>query len=128
MARQLKMINLNLSGKRALVWGASKGIGKACAEELAELGCEILAVARDEKALRSLIASLATPSQQQHRYLSLDLSDLTTLQNAITQAINHHCPIEIVINNIKILLFTIDSYVSYYLPYGIKLINSTSSL
>jgi len=40
-------MELNLKGKRALVTGASKGIGKACAAVLAEEGCEVLIAARN---------------------------------------------------------------------------------
>ena len=39
-------MDLNLTGRRVLVTGASKGIGKACAEALAAEGCEVLIAAR----------------------------------------------------------------------------------
>ena len=40
-------MELNLKGKRALVTGGSKGIGRACAEVLAQEGCTVLIAARN---------------------------------------------------------------------------------
>jgi len=48
-----------LEGQVALVSGASKGIGFACARELAALGADVLLVARDETALEHARDELA---------------------------------------------------------------------
>ncbi|HZP68269.1 MAG TPA: SDR family oxidoreductase [Rudaea sp.] len=48
-----------LDGEAALVTGASKGIGLACARELAGLGADVLMIARDEVHLEQVRAELA---------------------------------------------------------------------
>ena len=44
----------DLSGRVALITGASRGIGEACAEAMVEAGARVIAVARSEKELASL--------------------------------------------------------------------------
>ncbi len=61
-----------LRGKRAFVGGASKGIGRACAEVLAAAGASVTAAARSEGPLHDLIRSLPTASGQEHDYVLLD--------------------------------------------------------
>lgn len=48
----------SLLGRRALVTGASRGIGRACAIGLAEAGADVALVARDEEALRHVAAEV----------------------------------------------------------------------
>lgn len=46
-------MDLGLQGKRALITGGSKGIGRACAEALAAEGCTVLLAARGTEALEA---------------------------------------------------------------------------
>ena len=48
------MVKYDFSGKRALVTGATRGIGRAIALDLARSGADIVAAGRDEQALESL--------------------------------------------------------------------------
>lgn len=93
------MINLDLSEKTALICGASQGIGLASAHELANLGCHIIALARDKKALQKACDALPTPNQQQHDLVCADLLDLENLEQRIQAHIKEHGPIDILINN-----------------------------
>jgi NAD(P)-dependent dehydrogenase (short-subunit alcohol dehydrogenase family) len=52
-------MDLQLKGKRALVTGGSRGIGLACARQLAREGCSVMLAARDAEALKAAAASLS---------------------------------------------------------------------
>src|SRR3989338_8076316 len=93
------MLDLNLTSKRALVCGASQGIGAACAKELADLGCEIIALARSEDKLKNLLNDLSKKKQQNHSYLIADTADLKALEAIIQTEIKSNGAIDIWINN-----------------------------
>jgi 3-oxoacyl-[acyl-carrier protein] reductase len=45
-------MDLGIAGRKALVCAASKGLGRGCAQALAEAGCDVTIVARSEETLR----------------------------------------------------------------------------
>lgn len=51
-------MNLNLTGRVAVITGASKGLGKAIAKSLAEEGCQLALVARQREPLEQLAEEL----------------------------------------------------------------------
>jgi 3-oxoacyl-[acyl-carrier protein] reductase len=67
-------MNLDLTGKNAFIGGSSRGIGKAIAVELAELGAEITLVSRSENQLKEGVQELATRKGQKHDYIVADFS------------------------------------------------------
>ncbi len=88
-----------LFGKGALVCGASQGIGRACAMELAGLGAEVTVVARDEAALRRVVAELPAKSGQLHRFVVADFADPQAVQRAAASHVLAVGPIHILVNN-----------------------------
>jgi 3-oxoacyl-[acyl-carrier protein] reductase len=67
-------MNLSLEGKTALVCGASQGIGRAAAQELALLGARVLLMARNASALEALAAELP-PAGAPHAWIAADLRE-----------------------------------------------------
>ncbi len=92
-------MNLDLKNKHALVCGSTQGIGKAVAVELALLGANITLLARNEEALKKTKAELNTDKNQQHDYLVADFSKPDEVKNIVSQYIEKHGAINILINN-----------------------------
>ena len=86
-----------LVGKRACVTGASAGIGRATALRLAELGAEVVVVARREERLKELAAEIAELGGKA-LVAALDLADLDRLQEVVGKQLAQ-APIHIVVNN-----------------------------
>ena len=63
-------MNLSLKAKKAIVCGSTQGIGKAIAFELAELGAEIILVARSEEKLLEVKKELDSKTGIKHHYIS----------------------------------------------------------
>ena len=61
-----------LNGKTAWVTGASRGLGRAIARQLAGQGCRVALIARDSEALRALAAELGGSAS---RAFPADLAD-----------------------------------------------------
>lgn len=91
-------MNINLTGKNAFIGGSSKGIGRAVAESLAELGARVTLVSRNEDKLKAAIGELPTPANQQHDYRVIDFSDSDNVKANI-EALTQDRPIHILINN-----------------------------
>jgi len=91
-------VDLNLYGKHALVCGASEGIGRATALELAGLGADVTVLARREDALREVVASLPVRDEQRHDYIVADVSEADVL-GAKVSALCAISPVHILVNN-----------------------------
>lgn len=76
-------MNLDLSGKRALVCGSTQGIGRAAAVELALLGAQVVLLARDRAKLDEVCRALPTPTGQRHAFLTGDFADLGQVEAAV---------------------------------------------
>jgi NAD(P)-dependent dehydrogenase (short-subunit alcohol dehydrogenase family) len=86
--------SFRLEGKRALVTGAGRGLGAACAAALAEAGAHVVLAARSLPELQT-VASEISERGGQASCLPLDVSNLHTLNAEIAGA----GPFDILLNN-----------------------------
>ena len=84
----------NLKNKYALVTGAGKGLGKACAIALAEAGCNLIIISRTKKDLDSVTKIIKKLKVKCKSYTC----DITNY-NQIKSIINQQQRIDILVNN-----------------------------
>lgn len=89
------MMDLDLDGKVAIVTGASRGLGRACAVALAGQGCRVLAAARSLDDLKSLQA--AWPQHVVAR--QCDMLDAASVAKLPAEAVAAFGRLDIVVNN-----------------------------
>src|SRR5207302_642430 len=88
----------SLSGKTALITGASKGLGKAMAVALAEAGARLALVSRDQKQLK-LTAEAAKSAGGEAELFSADVTDEQQVQRLKADVIAKFGKVQILINN-----------------------------
>ncbi|MEO7431106.1 MAG: SDR family oxidoreductase [Dokdonella sp.] len=92
-------MNLDLTGKHALVCGGSQGIGRAAAIELASLGADVTLLARSQDTLDATLEQLPKiHAQQRHATIAVDMGDHASLRAKIDAAANAHA-VQILVNN-----------------------------
>lgn len=89
---------ISLKNKSALVGGASQGLGKAIAIQLAESGASVTLIARNEEKLKKVMAELSVTNNQRHHYLVVDFSDFEKFKEIINGWFENNT-IDILINN-----------------------------
>lgn len=88
-----------LTGKSALVCGASQGIGRASAVEIAKLGANVTALARDEAALSALVRELPTAAGQRHAFIAADFTKRDELIAKVSAQVKANGGMQILVNN-----------------------------
>jgi 3-oxoacyl-[acyl-carrier protein] reductase len=93
-------VDLLIEGRRALVTGASLGIGRAVAEGLACEGCDVAMVARTEDTLRRAAEEIARRSGRRVIAVPADASEPDAIVGAVEQAARElRGSIDILVNN-----------------------------
>ena len=94
----MKQPQYNLINKIAIVTGASRGIGKTIAKQLASLGVKIQLVARNEENLVD-INNILNNSGCESDYTICDTSQLDSFQEVVNKTVQKWGSIDILINN-----------------------------
>ena len=76
-------MNLDLTGKTAIVCGSTQGLGYASAVELALLGATVVLMARNEVRLQEKVKTLDTKYGQKHSYLVADFDEPHNVKQAM---------------------------------------------
>lgn len=88
----------DLTGKKAFITGASRGIGQAVAVALAEAGADVALVARGEDGLAATAAAVAETGRQAF-VIQADVTRQQEVTGAVAEAIGHLGHVDIVVNN-----------------------------
>jgi NAD(P)-dependent dehydrogenase (short-subunit alcohol dehydrogenase family) len=89
----------SLKNKRAIVTGASKGIGLAIAQSLYKEGAQVLICARDLEAIKAAAASIQQTDGGQLSGIAADVSQFDQVQRLFQEADKQFSGLDILVNN-----------------------------
>ncbi|WVT76419.1 glucose 1-dehydrogenase (plasmid) [Sinorhizobium chiapasense] len=97
----VKAPNFSLDGKVALVTGAARGIGRACALACAAAGADVIIGVRNVEAVADLVSELESTGR---RVLAvpMDISDSRQIAQAVDTALATFGTIDILVNNVGV--------------------------
>lgn len=89
---------VDLTGKTAMVTGASQGIGLATAELLAMQGANVLITARNQQRIEQLATDLKEQGYSADA-ITCDVTNYSNLQSTVDYCVNHFGTLDILVNN-----------------------------
>lgn len=92
-------MQLGLNNKTAVVFAASKGLGRATAEALAAEGCRVAICSRSKENIQTTAEQIKTKYKADIIWSVTDVEDATAIDQFISEVIDHWGRIDILINN-----------------------------
>ena len=92
-------MDLGLDGKRAIVTGGSRGIGKAVARTLATEGCDVVVAARHEGPLAEAAATLSAETGRRVEPVTVDTGDDESVRAMVAGAVDVLGGVDILVNS-----------------------------
>lgn len=89
----------DLSGKRALVTGGSRGLGKAMARGFAECGADVMICSRKEEELQVAVAEIKEGLEVNVSYCVADMNDRASADHLAEKALETFGTVDILVNN-----------------------------
>ena len=94
---------LSLEGKKAIITGAAKGIGKSIAIVFAQLGAESTLVDVDQTGLEETVGEIRNQGQKAYPVVA-DITDIKSIEKLVEESIDKMGRIDILVNNAGIAL------------------------
>ncbi len=105
-------LNVDLSGKTAIVTGASRGIGKAISLDLARAGANVVIAARTEEESPAVVGTIYKTTEEIKKLggkalpVRCDVTIVDEVQNMVEKALSTYDAIDILVNNAGVLQMT----------------------
>jgi len=92
------MSRFDLTGRTAVVTGATRGLGRAFARALAEAGADIVAVGRDETAAAEVEHELADIGRRSQTVIA-DVTSRSEVERVLATAVDQFGAVDVLVNN-----------------------------
>ena len=92
-------MDLGLKGRVAIIGGGSKGLGRACADSLAQEGANLVICSRNAEELDRAAGQISAAAGVEVLAVAGDLTRLADIQNLVQRTVGHFGRLDVLVNN-----------------------------